>query len=113
MDELPYYTAITQTGMEAQAYSHVTFAASSARWLRAPSERETSHHLAGKINMHFSVADLLKWRTMECGDHWILSGSWESWLRAEHWAVHDVTNLKTCTLKTHTHDLPAKWNNPN
>lgn len=29
----------TQTRVEAQACSHVTFAASSARWLRAPSER--------------------------------------------------------------------------
>lgn len=68
MDELPYHTA-KPARQHRQTNSHVTFAASSACWLGAPSERETSQRLAAKINMHFSVADLLKWTTVDGGDH--------------------------------------------
>lgn len=39
MDELAHYTAIPAQQHKQERHSHVTFAASSARWLRAPSER--------------------------------------------------------------------------
>lgn len=46
--------------------------------------------------MHFSVADLLKWKTMDCGDHWIpRQDPGSPSLGEEHCVARDVMNLKT------------------